>query len=87
MIWTSVVEKIRRHLVVTPNFWLLNADSGNDRPTFSRHYLEVVRERYRTNRRVSERQARTLEAGQTIGTVKGTARSAPIRIFGSTVRR
>ena len=24
-------------------FWLLAADSGNDRPTFSRHYLEVLR--------------------------------------------
>ncbi len=65
-------------------FWLLAADNGNDRPAFSRHYLEVFRERYRTNRIVSERQARALrkaKLGGIIAPLIGIAVGAVLAFF------
>ncbi|MBB3146324.1 hypothetical protein FHS21_002739 [Phyllobacterium trifolii] len=50
-------------------FWLLAADNENDRPTFSRQYLEIFKERYQTNRRVSERQARALRKAKLGGII------------------
>lgn len=65
-------------------FWLANADSGNDRPTISRRYLEVFKERHQTNRSVSERQTRALrraKLGGIIATLIGTGVGAILGFF------
>ncbi|MDR6635806.1 hypothetical protein J2X72_004620 [Phyllobacterium sp. 1468] len=65
-------------------FWLLAADNENDRPTFSRQYLEIFKERYRTNHRVSERQARALrkaKLGGIIAPLIGIAVGAVLAFF------